>query len=63
VQKSNAAPLVRAGADSIPRYWIVDRDPANTVTLYRLDHAGDYDVTTKLPLAWLLNTSPADHLD
>jgi Uma2 family endonuclease len=46
----------------IPRYWIVDRDPANTVTLHRLDHTGEYVVTTKLPLAWLLNTSPADHL-
>jgi Uma2 family endonuclease len=49
----------RAG---VRQYWIVDRDPANTVTLQRLNPAGEYDVTTKLPLAWLLNTSPADHL-
>jgi Uma2 family endonuclease len=49
----------RAG---VPQYWIVDRDQANTVTLYRLSATGDYDVTTKLPLAWLLNTTPTDHL-
>jgi Uma2 family endonuclease len=50
----------RAG---VARYWIVDRDPANTITLYRLGHTDEYDVVTKLPLTWLLNTSPADHLD
>jgi hypothetical protein len=25
-------------------------------------HSGQYEVGTKLPLAWLLNTAPADHL-
>jgi Uma2 family endonuclease len=49
----------RAG---IPRYWIVDRDATQTVTLHRLDETGEYTVTTKMPLAWLLNTAPADHL-
>jgi Uma2 family endonuclease len=46
----------------IPRYWVVDRDTAQTVTLHRLGPAGEYDVTTKLPLGWLLNTAPSDHL-
>jgi Uma2 family endonuclease len=50
----------RAG---IPRYWVVDRDSAQTVTLYRLDQNGGYAVATKVPLSWLLNTAPADHLD
>lgn len=50
----------RAG---IPRFWLVDRDAAQTVTLHRLGESGGYDVVTKLPLAWLLNTAPADHLD
>lgn len=50
----------RAG---IPRFWLVDRDPAQTVTLHRLGETGEYDVVTKLPLAWLLKTEPADHLD
>ena len=49
----------RAG---IPRYWIVDRDGAQTVTVHRLGRTGEYEVATKLPLAWLLNTAPADHL-
>jgi Uma2 family endonuclease len=49
----------RAG---IPRYWVVDRDASQTVTLYRISQAGEYEVATKLPLAWLLNTTPADHL-
>jgi hypothetical protein len=41
----------------------VDRDAAQTVTLHRLGESGEYDVVTKMPLAWLLNTAPADHLD
>jgi Uma2 family endonuclease len=49
----------RAG---IPCYWVVDRDAAQTVTLHRLSQTGEYDVATKLPLAWLLNSTPADHL-
>jgi Uma2 family endonuclease len=47
----------------IPRYWLVDRDTAQTVTLHRLGPAGEYDVVTKLPLAWLLSSAPKDHLD
>jgi Uma2 family endonuclease len=47
----------------IPRFWLVDRDAAQTVTLHRLGASGEYDVVTKMPLAWLLNTEPADHLD
>ncbi|HET8658225.1 MAG TPA: Uma2 family endonuclease [Micromonosporaceae bacterium] len=50
----------RAG---IPRYWVVDRDTAQTVTLHRRGLDGGYEVTTKMPLAWLLNTQPGDHLD
>ena len=49
----------RAG---VPRYWVVDRDANQTVTLHHLGQSGEYEVTTKLPLAWLLNTAPADHL-
>jgi Uma2 family endonuclease len=48
----------RAG---IPRYWVVDRDAAQTVTLYRLDTDREYEVAAKMPLAWLLQTAPADH--
>jgi len=49
-------------AAGIPRYWVVERDAVQTVTLYRLDPTGEYTATTKVPLAWLLNTVPADHL-
>jgi len=49
----------RAG---VPRYWLVDRDAAQTVTLYHLGATGEYAVATKIPLAWLLNTAPAEHL-
>ena len=49
----------RAG---IPRYWVVERDAAQTVTLYRTGPAGQYEAVTMMPLAWLLNTSPEDHL-
>lgn len=49
----------RAG---IPRYWVVDRDTVQTVTLHQRGVDGAYEVTMKLPLAWLLNTQPADHL-
>jgi Uma2 family endonuclease len=48
-----------AGA-GIPQYWVVEQDPAQTVTMYRLtgDH---YTVQATMPLAWLLNTVPAEH--
>ncbi|SNR57956.1 hypothetical protein SAMN06264365_103426 [Actinoplanes regularis] len=35
---------------------------ATAATLHRLTAAGDYETTTKLPLAWLLRSSPNDHL-
>jgi Uma2 family endonuclease len=49
----------RAG---ITRYWLVDRDKAQTVTLHHIGPAGGYEVITKVSLAWLLSTAPADHL-
>ena len=45
----------------IPRYWVVDRDAAQTVTLHVLGADGIYEVAAKMPLAWLLQTAPADH--
>jgi Uma2 family endonuclease len=48
-----------AGA-GIPQYWTVDQDPAQTVSMYQLD--GDhYQVRATMPLAWVLNTTPAEH--
>lgn len=50
-----------AGA-RIPRYWMVDRDQAQTVTMFEL--VGDsYAVRTVMPLEWVLNSKPSDHLD
>jgi Uma2 family endonuclease len=47
-------------AAGIPRYWMVGQDTAQTVTMHRLD--GDqYTVQATMPLAWVLNTSPAEH--
>jgi Uma2 family endonuclease len=45
----------------IPRYWMVERDAAQTVTLHVLGTDNVYEVAAKMPLAWLLQTSPADH--
>lgn len=45
----------------IPRYWLVDRDAAQTVTLHVLGADKTYEVAAKMPLAWLLQTKPADH--
>jgi Uma2 family endonuclease len=49
-------------AAGIPRHWVVDRDAALTVTLHHLARSGEYEVATKMPLTWLLNTAAADHL-
>ena len=46
----------------IPQYWVVDSDGAQTVALHRLTAHGTYQESAKMPLAWLLQTSPADHL-
>jgi Uma2 family endonuclease len=49
-----------AGA-GFPRYWTVDRDPGQTVTMYEL--IGDaYAVRDARPLAWVLNAQPNDYL-
>lgn len=53
--------LEYAGA-GIAQYWTVDRDASQTVTMYRLAHDG-YQVGAAMPLAWVLNTAPADYLD
>jgi Uma2 family endonuclease len=48
-------------AAGIARYWLVDRDNANTVIRFGL--AGhDYVEAGRQPLAWLLSTDPRDHL-
>ena len=49
-------------AAGIPRYWMVARDTANTVTFFRLGANGRYETSAQVPLAWLLQTSPHDHL-
>lgn len=47
-------------AAGIPQYWVVDQDPAQSVTMHCLD--GDrYAVRASMPLAWVLNGSPSDH--
>ena len=46
----------------IPQYWTVARDKAQTVILYRLGADGTYDVEATMPLEWLLQTAPADHI-
>ena len=56
---SATSPLV----GGIPQYWVVDRDGAQTVTLHRLAGQGGYEERARMPLAWLLQTSPAEHLD
>lgn len=34
-------------AAGIPRYWVVDRDAAQTVTLHRLDESGEYETWSR----------------
>ncbi|BBH63789.1 hypothetical protein ACTI_04740 [Actinoplanes sp. OR16] len=46
----------------IPQYWVVDRDDARTVTLYQLSSEAGYTERARMPLAWLLQTDPGDHL-
>jgi Uma2 family endonuclease len=46
----------------VPQYWVVDRTSALNVTLWQLDGEGEYEERAKMPLAWLLQTAPADHL-
>ncbi|MEQ4301235.1 Uma2 family endonuclease [Plantactinospora sp. B6F1] len=45
----------------IRRYWMVERDAAQTVTLHVLGPDRAYEVAAKMPLDWLLQTDPADH--
>ena len=45
---------------AIPQYWVIDQDQAQNVTMHQLD-GGHYAVRATMPLAWVLNTKPADH--
>ncbi|WP_433725200.1 Uma2 family endonuclease [Actinoplanes sp. CA-051413] len=45
----------------IPRYWVIDRDAAQTATLHVLSADKTYEVAVRMPLARLLETAPADH--
>ncbi|WP_329108951.1 Uma2 family endonuclease [Micromonospora sp. NBC_01699] len=47
----------------IPEYWVVDRDGAQTVALHRLTARGGYEERARMPLAWLLQTSPTEHVE
>jgi Uma2 family endonuclease len=44
----------------IAQYWVIDQDQGRTVTMHQLD-GGHYTVRATMPLAWVLNTTPADH--
>jgi Uma2 family endonuclease len=47
-------------ASGIPQYWTVDQDSTQTVTMHHLD-GEHYAVRASMPLAWVLNTDPAEH--
>jgi Uma2 family endonuclease len=49
-------------AAGIPQYWTIARDAAQTVTLHLLGADGRYETEAQMPLAWLLQTTPGDHL-
>lgn len=46
----------------IEHYWLVSRNAAQTVVLFRLSPAKVYEEQVRVPLAWLLQTKPEDHL-
>ena len=46
----------------IPQYWLIDQDTPQTVTMHRL-HGDEYRLAATMPLAWVLNTTPGEHLD
>jgi Uma2 family endonuclease len=54
--------VVEYASAGIPLCWTVARDSAQTVSLHRLNANGSYETVAQMPLAWLLNTSPSDHL-
>jgi len=47
----------------VPRYWIVDRDAAQTVTMWQLI-SGDFVATLPAPqpMSWVLNSTPDQYL-
>lgn len=49
--------------ETVVGFRIVGRDDAQTVTLHELGGDGRYVEQARMPLAWLLQTAPADHLD
>jgi Uma2 family endonuclease len=58
-QLIKVAEYAKAG---IPRYWTVARDPANTVTQFRLATDSTYRTVAQIPLAELLKQSADDYL-
>lgn len=42
----------------VPRYWVVDRDKGNTVSMFRLTAEGYEQERDRRSLAWVLTASP-----
>ncbi|HET6529541.1 MAG TPA: Uma2 family endonuclease [Actinoplanes sp.] len=55
------AKVAEYAAAGIPRYWVVARDAAQTVTMHTLVGGGTYEVVAKAPLSWVLQTRPDEH--
>jgi len=51
---------IEYAAAGIPQYWVIDQDSSQTVTMQRLT-GGHYFTQATMPLAWVLNTTPAEH--
>ncbi|MFD0782429.1 Uma2 family endonuclease [Micromonospora azadirachtae] len=47
-------------AAGIPQYWVIQQDPAQTVTMHHLD-GEQYAARATMPLARVLNTNLAEH--
>ncbi len=62
VMMDQVVKLREYAAAGISRYWIVDQDAAQTVTQHVLGADGTYEVVAKVPLAWLLQSNPDEHL-
>ncbi|WP_244876127.1 Uma2 family endonuclease [Winogradskya consettensis] len=56
-----ATKLQEYAATGVPRYWIIDRDEAQTVSMHVLGPDRAYEVAEKVPFAELLRGAPGDY--
>lgn len=61
VQMDRVIKAAEYASVGIPQYWTVARDAVETVSVHVLEDRQTYELKTRMPLEWFLETTPREH--